>query len=52
MEFKKENLNKPLEVIRLEDARVQEGKALTGDNNTIAILVSKKKSNFFKSSNK
>ena len=42
MEFKKENLNKPVEVLRLENSQVKDGKLLTGENNTIAVFTSKK----------
>eukprot|EP01091_Cochliopodium_minus_P014371 TRINITY_DN4871_c0_g1_i1.p1 TRINITY_DN4871_c0_g1~~TRINITY_DN4871_c0_g1_i1.p1 ORF type:complete len:612 (+),score=172.96 TRINITY_DN4871_c0_g1_i1:345-2180(+) len=48
MEFKRENLQKPIEVIRLEDAKIQEGKTLTGENNTIAVIIPKKNTIFLR----
>lgn len=42
MEFKRDNLNKPLEVIRLDECEVKEGKLLTGESNSLAIFAPKK----------
>ena len=48
MEFKKQNITKPIEVIPLSEARVQEGKSLTGESNTIAIFIPKKSTLFLR----